>query len=331
MQEYEQEMTLRDFINIITKHKKTILTAFLISVILTTIVSFIIPKIYEISMIMEPGVLEVTDSGNTTFIDSTGNIKAKIEAGTFDLNVVKALELNPRKTKIKLKISQPKDSTFLKVSINEPESKKELGVKILNQFYSEVVNFYKNIVELKKDGIDKQIFIISNRIKSKNNAIKLNEENLKIVEAREKELIDELKGTKVNTEQLLVKRDVLLEKKVPTDDISSLLYSNTIQQNISYFNQLNNQLTVMKTRKEDIANAIKDLPNEINNFDTEIEKLKAVKENIRNINLIQEPRVSFEPIGLSRRRIVILVGILGLMLGTLLAFFMEFLEKSKKA
>ena len=159
----------------------------------------------------------------------------------------------------------------------------------------------------------------------------MNEESLKILETREKELIGEVKDTKANTEQLLIKRNALFEKKIPGDDISSLLYTNTIQQNITYFNQLNNQLAEIKTKKENMANAIKTLQNEINNSSIEVEKLKADKESIRNINVVKEPQVSFNPAGPSRGQAVVLAGILSLMLGTFLAFFMEFLEKSKKA
>jgi uncharacterized protein involved in exopolysaccharide biosynthesis len=61
----------------------------------------------------------------------------------------------------------------------------------------------------------------------------------------------------------------------------------------------------------------------------EAEKLKAAKESIHNISLIKEPRVSSSPIGPGRRKNVVVAGMLSLILGAFLAFFIEFLQKSK--
>lgn len=330
-QEFDKEINLRECIDVIIKRKALILAVFFVSIIAVAVISYATPKSYETSILIEPPVIGINDSGGPIFADSPLSIKARIDAGAFDSNIIKTLELNPQKTKFNLIVSQPKDSTFLKIGLKEPESSKELGIKILNQVLKEINNFYKTAVEFKKNDIDRRVSVISNRVKNADNLIKLNEESLKIIEGREKGLIGEVKDTRTNTEQLLIKRSVLLEKKIPGDDISSLLYTNIIQQNISYYNQLNNQLAEIKTKKENMSNAIKTLQNEINDSSIEIEKLKSAKESIRNINLITAPQVLSKPIGPGRRKAVILAGILSLMFGTLLAFFIEFLEKSKKA
>jgi hypothetical protein len=270
-------------------------------------------------MIVEPS------SPGAGLLDTPGNIKAKIESGAFDLNVTNALKLDYADNK--LNVSQPKDSTFLKFTILEPDNDKQLGVRILNQFFIELTTFYKHTIDLKKGDIDRQMSVIANAVKSKHDSIRLTEGNLKITEAREKELINELKDTKVNTEQLIAKRNLLLESKAQSDEISSLLYLNTIQQNMNYVNQLSNQLSDIKARKENAINTIETLQIDINNVSIEVEKLKTVRENIRNIVLIQEPRVSPKPTGPQRRRIVLLAGMVSLMAGAFLAFFLEFMGK----
>jgi uncharacterized protein involved in exopolysaccharide biosynthesis len=329
-QEFEQELDLRKHIEIILKRKKLILTIFFISIIASAAISFVMPKNYEVLMLVEPPSVAQSSSGGSVFVDSPLNVKAIVDAGAFDSKIAKGLELDPHKTKIRPKVSLPKDSTILKIGLDEPEKKIGIGVKILNQLFVEISSYYKNVIELKKDDIDRRVAGVSNRIKNESNSIKLNEESLKIVEAREKELMDELKDTKANTEQLLIKRNVLLERKAPADDISSLLYTNTIQQNITYFNQLNNQLAEIRTKKESIVNAIKTLQNAINDSSLEIEKLKADKEAISNIKLVKEPQASFDPVGASKRKTVALAGLVSLILGTFLAFFMEYWQDSKK-
>ena len=46
-------------------------------------------------------------------------------------------------------------------------------------------------------------------------------------------MLDEIKGVKDNTEKIVRQRDVLLKGKNPDKDISLLLYSTTIQQNVA--------------------------------------------------------------------------------------------------
>lgn len=325
----EDEIDLRKYINVIIRRKKLILGIFIAAVVITAIISLQMPKVYKISTLIEPPVIGINNAGGPVFADSTLSIKARIDAGAFDSNIIKALELDPRKPGIKVHISELKDSTLLNISLNKPESEKELGIKILSQYLKELTNFYESAIEFKRKEIDRQISFTSNGIKNTNNSIKLNEESIKIVEVREKELMDELKSAKVNTEQLLTKRDGLLEKKAPENDMSSLLYTNTIQQNIAYFNQLNNQIAGNKTTKESMANTIKTQLNDINNSNMEIERLKAVKESIRNIKLVNEPQASFKPVGSNRTQNVILAGMLSLMFGVFLAFVLEFLQKNK--
>lgn len=328
--ELEQEINLREYIDVIVKRKKLIIAIFFVSIVATAVISFITPKVYEVSMVIEVPTLGVTDTGNPIFIDSPDNIKAKIGEGIFNLSVVNALKLDPQKTRIELKVSEPQDLTLLRLSINEPENEKELGAKILNQFFNELVDFYKNSVQTKKDDIDKQISLISNRIKDENDSIKLNEENFKILESREKEVTNEVKNIKVNTEKLLAKRDTLLEKRVQADDVESLLYSNAIQQNIVYVAQLNNQLAYLDIKKDSTVNDIKSLQDEIAKLNIEMQQLKTKQEAIRNVNLIQEPQALLTP-SPSKKKNIVLAGILSLMAGTFLAFFMEFLEKTKRA
>ncbi len=330
-QEFEQELNLREYIEIIIKRKKLILAIFCVSVIATVAISLITPKNYEVSMLIEPPIAGISASGAPIFLDSPLNMKAIIDGGAFDSKVVKALELDPRKTAVKLKVSQPKDSSVLKVALNEPKIKVELRITILNRFFEEMSSYYKDIIESKKNDVDRMVSVVSNGIKGMNDSIKMNEASLKIVESQENELMSVLKDTKTNTEQLLIERKALLEKKAPVDDISSLLYTNTIQQNITYFNQINNQLAEIKTKKERVANDAKILRNKINNSALEIERLKAAQKTIRNMGLPKEPQVSLQPIGAGRMQAVVLAGVLSLILGAFLAFFIEYWQKTKKA
>jgi len=54
----EDEIDLRELINVLIKRKKLILTIFFSAVVLTAFINFLIPKIYLSSAIMQRGVVE---------------------------------------------------------------------------------------------------------------------------------------------------------------------------------------------------------------------------------------------------------------------------------
>jgi uncharacterized protein involved in exopolysaccharide biosynthesis len=323
----EDEIDLRDYINVIIKKKKLILGIFLASVIFTAIISFLMPKIYDISMLIEPSVLGVTDGGSILYLDSPENIKAKIENKVFELKIIKGLDLYPKINALNLKVSQPADSSLIKVNVEKQAKDIKLGIKILNQLFVELSNVYGSVVESKKNNMEKQISIISNNIETKNNGINLAQQQLKLLDEREPGLLDEITNTKSNMDKLLSKRDILLDKTTQADDMSSLLYSNTIQQNIAYFNRLQNELTNLRVQKESIKTNIENLENDISNIKIEIEKLNLSKDNIHNIGMVQEPQSSLSPVRPNKKLNVALAGIISLMFGVFLAFFVEFWQK----
>ena len=126
----EEEIDLGKYINVIIKRKKIILTIFFLSVIATAIISFSLPKVYQVSMIIEPPIISVKD-GQIQNLDSVENIKAMIEEGAFNTKIIK--ELNLKEKAIKFRLSQPKDTRLIKVILEQEERKKDLGIEILNK------------------------------------------------------------------------------------------------------------------------------------------------------------------------------------------------------
>ena len=73
--ELEQEISMRDCADIIIKRKKLISLIFLVSVITIAVITYFAPKTYEVSMIIRPPVLGVSDSGSFIFADLPPGIK----------------------------------------------------------------------------------------------------------------------------------------------------------------------------------------------------------------------------------------------------------------
>ena len=319
---------LKDYIRVMIKRKKIILAIFFVFVITTVVVNFCTPEVYKISMVVEPANFGVTDAGDILYIGSAENIRTKIKEGIFDSRIIRALDYPLKNTRFKFSTPRTDDPKLIKVSIEQTKDKMEAGLKILNQLFNELSNSYKDIIESKKNGIEKQISLISNNIISKNNEIKLCQEQLRVLQEREAKLVEEVKETKFNAEKLISERDVLLDKREKRDNISSLLYTATIQHGIAYFNQLNNQLFDLRTQKEGIVNEIKNIQSEINNLKIEIEHINLKKESIVNIKLVQEPEVLWYPIKPKIKQNIAVSAVFGVMLGIFSAFFQEFWQKS---
>jgi hypothetical protein len=315
----EQEVNLRDYINVIVKWKILIIAFFMVPVIIYALARLNTPKIYDISMLIEPAAIGIADSGSCIYIDSPASLKARIDAGAFDSNVINALALGPQESGFKLNISQHMGSMFLKFSISEPESRKELGLKILNQFFNELSDYYKGIIEARQKEISKRILITSSRIKSEKELVAFYEGKIGLSADLERQLVDELKAVKVGPDQLRAGS----EAQLPA-------YSNTMRQKIAYINQINIQLADISVREESIVSHIKSQQSDIGDLNIEIEKMKAAKSGIKNITLIQSPRIALNYTTQSRGRNIVFVGILSLAAGIVLAFFIDHYKNIKK-
>ena len=93
---------------------------------------------------------------------------------------------------------------------------------------------------------------------------------------------------------------------------------------------MNNQLVSLRIAREKTMTMIGSLEEEINIFQIDIEKLTLKKDNIANIKLLQKPEVSLCPIDQKKKQNVAVAGVVSLMLGIFLAFFMEYWDKSSK-
>ena len=198
--------------------------------------------------------------------------------------------------------------------------------------------------------------------------------------------MDETKSVKKRIDELEEQlKNALAEKKQGIDAISLLLYSNEVQQNLRYYNtldeklstekitqetlnidihdkeeqlrQIDNQIQQVNTQKDTIRAEIDNIMTEIAVIKTEIDKIKNTistekneiekikntililktetkliedkKARIDYTQLIKEPTSSLYPVSPNKRMNVLIAGILGIIIFTMLALFLEYLEKQK--
>ena len=206
------------------------------------------------------------------------------------------------------------------------KDKTDLGLSILNQLFTQLSAFYEGSTSFNKAIKEKQIESISNYITIKENVIKNKKDKCKLLEQREAQLANEIDVVLSNSKKLLDKSESLVQGN---DELAALLYTATVQQNISYTITLQDKISQLKIDKEALATDIKNLQSEISSLRLDMEEINIIKKHISNVELLQQPQRSLHPVSPKKKQNVAIAGILSLMLGVFLAFFMEFWQKSK--
>ncbi|MBW2251217.1 MAG: hypothetical protein JRF60_11460, partial [Deltaproteobacteria bacterium] len=111
----EDEIELIDILRVIWKWKNLILLGTVFCGVLAAIISLNMEKIYSIDMVLRPGILSIEEGGKNVYIDSPQNIKALIESGMFDNDILDYLKNNnadniPEELRFKVTIPKLSDT-----------------------------------------------------------------------------------------------------------------------------------------------------------------------------------------------------------------------------
>lgn len=371
---YEDEINLIDYLLVLWKWKWLIIAGTLICAVVSAVISLQMPEIYKISTVIEPGVIGVDNSENYTYMNSK-NISGKINEGAYNKSTKKLLKKNPSKTNLEFKADVGKFTNQIRISAEYKEKDVDLGLEASRKLIAIISDDYKKVVEQRKNDynrqiaekqneiskietqerkdIDKQVTLKLNNIKGKRNQIKLQQEILEIARQRIKDLELEAKKNKDNTEKIIKQRDILQQDNRTRADISLLLYSTMIQQNVSYSSRLGNQIYNLRANVQVKEANIEELKVDAGFIRTEIEELKlrrteglqakinnvkiqinaltSEKGNISNVKVLQNPEVSSIPVKSKKKQIVLLSMVVGLFFMIFLAFFIEYIKNATRS
>lgn len=372
MEEYKDEIELMDYLNVIWKKKWLIILPTLFCVIIAGIISFRLPRIWEVDAIIQPSKFFVQNEAGTfseVVVVSPKQIAGQINQQSYSPLIAAELNLDIRAFP-GLKAENLRDTNLVRVSVRENDTEK--AKLILSSLFNHLKTDMDRKIDVEIKGIDTRIEAQENSIKQneltikdKLNEIKLKEieknmksqeilsavNKVKISEDRGKSILNELKTVKERINEIeKQQKNAFAEKKEGAEALGLLLYSNEIQNNLRYYNTLDEKLSSEKIIQENLdlqikvgKEEIRKLDNQIEKVKTEIDKIKNMTENIKNeINLlnekkgridyaqlIKEPTSSLSPVSPRKKLNVLIAGILSLMIFTILAFFLEYIRKNK--
>ena len=303
----KDEIDLSIYFKFLFKHRNTILAVFFVCVIPTTVISFLLPKIYDVSMDIS-SVIEIRENKEPFFLDSQQNLKTKIEKGVYNLRIMRALNL-PFSAKIEFKTLITERPDLIKVSLEEEQKDIAFGMIILNQLYFEIAAEYEEIIKLKMQETQDLIYKLSGQIEKNNYLIKLCEEIYGLLDKRSRKLENKIEKN----------------KKI---DIS--IYSDAIRKNSVYPDKVYNQYSCVLLEKNIFKKQMKDKRVEIESLKTKLDVLKLRRERIRNVALVGTLHADFPAVRPVKKQYVFVASVLGLILGIYIAFLRESRNKGSK-
>lgn len=151
----EEEIDLMDYLKIFIKRKYEFLFVLFLIVIISIILSFVSPKVYQIKSIIEIGEI----SGG--FLENPLIVKEKIDKGFYN-NLIKE-RLNEKEI-FKGTVEANKDSKIIVLSIES--SKPQKAQRCLNELNSLILEEHQKRFDIEKKHIEQTISVIEQKINS---------------------------------------------------------------------------------------------------------------------------------------------------------------------
>jgi len=331
MEEYEDEIELMDYLNVIWKKKWLIILPTLFCVVIVGIISFRLPHIWEVDAIIQPSkILVKTEQGQfeEVVVVSPKQIVGQINQESYNRLIGAELNLDIR-TFPELKAENIKDTNLVKVSIRERDT--EEAKLILLSLFKHLKADLDEKIDIEMKGIDSQVKnqeIVKTMIEDQ---IKVFKSKLRIVKQRKKEIEAEMSDVRKRIKSLEEEQSVNLkkEKRSESESLGMLLYSNEIQQSLRYHNTLNELLNNKKIEEENLNLELDNGDKNISQIENTVNDLNEKRGRIDYAQLIKEPTSSLSPVSPRKKRNVLIAGILSLMIFTILAFFLEYIRKNR--
>ncbi len=372
---YDDEIDLAQLFFVLWRRKWLILTITCSLVIITGVYSLRLPEIYSLYTVIEPGVVDITAGGGYVYVDSTANIKARIDSRAYTRRILQNVSPDPGLSSLDFNVDTPNKANILTISYEAEKEDIDFGIDILRNLVDELRKDYYADIQLKKDEYHNQIFMKNNQmavlnlqkkdmerqvltkekgIADKYDQIENHRANIKAYDQRIDNLLDELKSIKAKSQDILMDGGELSggQQTQQKNGQADILYAAAIQQSMSLFQELRNQINDLRIEKEFSRTSITALENDIDDLTRDIERIKREKtlaiqtdigtlqteidklenrvNHIQGIKMISEPVSSVHPIKPKVRSMIMLSLIAGLFLGIFTAFFAEFVSNIRK-
>jgi len=322
-EEYD-EINLMDYVLVLLRRKGLIFGIFLIAVIAAGIFSRFAPKIYEIDTSLEVGKV------GGTIIEDPLQVKEKIENNIYESSVREKLGIEDEYPKVKAENVEDTNLVKVKIESADPELSKNILTETNNLIlaeHQEKIKSQKELIENNIETTQDKIKLVESDIEKTKNKIKPLENDIKRVENKIEYSEEEKTNLEAKIEAL---EKVLVYEQTPGTQFALFDTKEKLASKKQETESLYMRINSLKTSKENLSLTINSLETSIENLNAQTNSLTASLSNIKNTAVIKNPIVSDEPIKPRFLLNVAIAGVLGLFIGTFLAFGKEWWENNKK-
>lgn len=312
----EDEIDLRDYINILLKRKWAIVAIFLIAAIAAAIISLVMPKTFEATNLVEIGKTK----GET--IETINDIKTIFERRTVLKEIHENLDL-PEKTSFESVISK-----FNIEEGNGANASKFIEIKGRGETAEKAVEVSNMVTQILLERHEKLFAEAEETFNAEMQSINKSKEKtqedinkIKTVDVpKTKEEIKRLEQDIQNYEKEIAKRG----------DVQSDAQGRIVESYINLLASVKNQKEAKERQIIDFENKVRSLEQQLVSLDQQIQEKEYEKAYQTKPTEIEIPATTPETrISPKRKQNVMIAGVLGLFIGVLYAFGAEYFSKEK--
>lgn len=287
----QDEIEIIDILRILWKWKTFIILGTLVITLAGAGVSLLLPNVYKVSTIIEPGDI------NKAPIESAESIRENILGEAFDETIRKNLNISLEEYP-EIKVTIPKNTSLVQIYTESTDPRR--AVNVLNELVALITRRIEKKIEIEKKRIQNEIELA--RI-SHGSVL----ERVALVEGQLADTTAKIQALEHNRQKSIAAKS--------SDAMSVLLYSNEIQSNQIYLNTLQDKK--------------KDLESQVSSFKIRIDDIRLKLDQIKSTTIIKTPTVPEKPVKPKKLLIAALSFMLGMMGTTLLSFLLEYVRGTR--
>lgn len=372
--EHNEEINFMEYLEVLWRRKWMIIVPTILISIAVGIWSFLQTPVWEVDALVQPSKFFVqAENGqfSEVLVVDPKQIAGQINQQAYSGLIAAELNLNINEQPAII-AENLRDTKLVRIWVRD--SNIDRGIKILNVLFNHLKSELDKKIDVEIKGLDTQIASNENAIKQneltikdKFNEIKVldiqktktrqeistDENRIKISEERAKNISEEMRSVKERIDTLEEQlKKTLGEQRQTGESIGLLLYMSYVQNNLQYYNTLDEKLSGEKNLQESLHLEIKGKTENLKEIDTQIEKCKNDVDKISNTTenikkqiellterklridfaqLIKEPTPSLGPVAPKKKQTVFIAGFLSLVVFCFLALFLNYLKQNRSS
>ena len=299
----EKGLELRDYIKVILKRKKIILTIFFVAVFAATIVSFLMPRLYETSIVIKNGYVEepIIKYEEVKEIITSSKILSQVIARA-------GIEIEVSGLRNILRIEDIKGTRSFKVTVqySDPQKTKEIAEIIGKIYVREGQKLYQKRINSVKKDLESVETTMKNTTKT----------------------IARIENSKNNNEDLINNIENSITKELETlDKVPRARRS--YRKVEGHFSDLKVYISMLVSLDNYYLNNLTQLSNRNLNLLNKKENIESILTKAEEFKILSSPSLPEFPVKPNKKLNISISALVGLFLGIFLVFLQEYLSKTE--